>query len=146
MTKPVIQIAAPPLSQPIVDSNGLTMAWYMFFNALYNFILSGSSTIADADVTMIANATYVVNSTSRINLTLPNKFTINDEIIILGQGTGGWKILQNAGQTIHGTTSTTTGTGGSISSSARYNSITIRGIVPNTDFTTQCHEGTLSIV
>lgn len=146
MTKPIIQIAAPPLTQALVDANGLTTSWYMWFNALYSFILGGSSTIADADVMMIANATYVVNSTSRVNLTLPNKFNINDEITVMGQGTGGWKIIQNAGQTVHGTTSTTPGITGSISSSARYNSITIRGIVPSTDFSTQCHEGTLSIV
>ncbi|CAN2039469.1 hypothetical protein GMMP15_1270001 [Candidatus Magnetomoraceae bacterium gMMP-15] len=54
------------------------------------------------DTTATANAGYIANSSSQISIMLPDSAGLNagDIIQVSGVGTGGWKILQNDGQTI----------------------------------------------
>ena len=104
--------------------------------------------IATSTGNLVANTIhYINNNTFQVALTLPSAFNENDYFGIIGKGTGGWKIKQYSGQTIHfGTSSTTTGTGGSITSTIQYNNIALRGLIANTALSVESSVGALTIV
>lgn len=58
--------------------------------------------LANTDATMAANLGYIANSASLVTLTLPASASLSagDIIQVTGAGAGGWKISQNAGQSI----------------------------------------------
>lgn len=99
---------------------------------------SGMASITWTDVTgisqtMAANAGYVADNSSLVTLTLPTTAAFGTIIYVQGLGSGGWTIAQNSGQNVQvGSVSTTVGTGGSISSANRYDSIALVCIVANT--------------
>jgi len=85
--------------------------------------------------TIAANTSYMANNAARIDFTLPSTASVGDVFEINGLGNGGWKINQNAGQSIRfGSSVTTSGTGGSVSSESQYDSILVRCIVADTAF------------
>lgn len=76
---------------------------------------------------------YLANNASLVTLTLPTTAAQFTSIIIAGNGAGGFSIAQNAGQSINFEgVSTTVGTGGSLSSTQRYDSIELLCVVANT--------------
>lgn len=76
-----------------------------------------TTVIATSNQTMSQNTTYITNSASLVTLTLPTSPTVGQIIYIAGLGSGGWKVGQNSGQQIIiGSSQTTSGTGGSVSS------------------------------
>jgi hypothetical protein len=94
---------------------------------------SGSITINNAlywlDVTatthtMLAYGAYTASNAGVVTFTLPTSvYGITIEVTT-GTTSGGWKIAQLSGQSIrHGNVITTTGTGGSLSSTAQGNSV-----------------------
>lgn len=97
--------------------------------------------VAWTDVTgtsqaMSANNGYTANSLSLVTLTLPSTCPYGKVFRVVGKGIGGWKIAQNAGQTIHyGNVNTTTGVSGFISSSDQYDCVELLCTVANTAFT-----------
>jgi len=91
------------------------------------------------------NTKYIANNASTVTITLPTIATQGQQILIRGKGAGGWKLNQNSGQTIHGATDTTTGTGGSIASQSRYDTVALECITANTDFIIISNRGTLTI-
>lgn len=92
------------------------------------------------------NTKYIANKTTLVTITLPAAAVQGDQILIRGKGTGGWKLAQNASQTIHGASDTTTGTGGSLASQARYDCVTAECITANTDWLIINQRGTLTTV
>lgn len=67
---------------------------------------------------MVINNGYVTNSGSLITLTLPATAVFGSVLRISGKGIGGWSIAQNALQQIkYGTSNSTIGASGSLSSS-----------------------------
>lgn len=86
---------------------------------------------------MSTNTIYIIKeSTGAVNLTLPTVSAIGDRISIVGQGLYGWTILQGAGQQIFVSPfSTTSGTGGSLSSTNPYDSINLICVTANTIWT-----------
>ena len=68
-------------------------------------------------------------------------------IEVAGKGTGGWTLAQNSGQVIHmeGVDSTT-GTGGSLSSSERYDAVRLLCITADTDWLVRSGIGNLTVV
>jgi len=81
-----------------------------------------------------------------IPLPLDSNANIGDFIEVRGRNTGGWRLSQPESATvIHGTTNTTTGTAGSVSSTSQYDSVRIEKIGPNEWVIIQS-TGTLSIV
>ncbi|MFP3859265.1 MAG: hypothetical protein ACLFUW_00435 [Bacteroidales bacterium] len=67
---------------------------------------------------MVVNNGYIANNSSRVELTLPLTATVGDRVRVVGKGSGGWQINQNAGQIIQtGDSTTTTGTSGTLQSS-----------------------------
>lgn len=83
--------------------------------------------VITADQTAAVNHGYICNKASLLTLTLPTTSAIGDIIEVAGMNIDlGWKIAQNANQVIHfGTSDTTTGTGGSLASTKKYDSIRI---------------------
>jgi hypothetical protein len=79
-------------------------------------------------VTFAANTTYITTNTSGgiTTFTLPASPTAGNFYQIIGGGTQGWKIAQNASQQISvGAISTTSGTGGNITSNTAADSMIV---------------------
>ena len=92
------------------------------------------------------NYGYVCNNAALVTVTLPTTAEFGDIIQIIGKGAGGWKLAQNASQTIHfGTENTTTGTGGYLESRNQYDCIEIKCITANTDFTVCASQGIIDV-
>ena len=97
---------------------------------------------------MAANHGYVMDDGANlITATLPVTAALGNTLTIQGFGSGLFTIAQNALQTIHfGAISTTTGTGGSLSSNGQYDSVTLVCVKTNTDFAVMASVGNLSWV
>lgn len=94
------------------------------------------SVISGTSATLAVGNAYSTDNASLVTLTLPTSAIVGDIIEISGRGAGGWKVAQNSGQTIRlGSAASTTGVTGSLDSANRYDVVTLRCIVANTDFT-----------
>lgn len=97
--------------------------------------------------TMAANNGYIADNASLVTLTLPTTSAQGTIIEISGNGAGGWTVAQNSGQAIKfGSVTTTTGTGGSLSSSNRYDAIKLLCTVANTQWNVQSSVGNITYV
>lgn len=105
-------------------------------------------TAAAASTNFIINTGFVSTGAGLVTLTLPTVAKVGDTLEVVGQGAGGWKIAQNANQTIHfdAATSTTVGAGGSVASTDRYDAIKIMCTVANLDFVRVSLSGSVTIV
>jgi hypothetical protein len=98
-------------------------------------------------VTMAVNTSYLANSSSLVTLTLPTTAAQFSVFQVAGNGSGGWKIAQAAGQQINfGNVTTTSGTGGSLASSNQYDSVTLLCTTANTQFTVLAPLGNITYV
>jgi trimeric autotransporter adhesin len=103
--------------------------------------------VTGASATMAPNNGYVADRSSLVTLTLPATAAFGSRLEIVGKGAGGWTIAQNAGQTIHfNSTSTTTGASGSLSSTQQYNCVELICVTANTDFVVKDSSGNLTVV
>ena len=90
---------------------------------------------------------YIANNVGLVTLTLPAVAAVGDEVAVVGKGTGGWLIAQNAGQVIHLLgTDTTPGAGGSLASTVRYDCLELICITANTDWVVRTVMGNLVVV
>jgi hypothetical protein len=113
-----------------------------FLVTLSNIMWSEITTSSNA----AANRGYICNSGSKITVTLPVTIGAGDLVAIAGKGTGGWKIAQGAGQTIHfGNVDSTTGATGYIEFTNRYDFIYLLCITANLDFVAFGVQGNLTI-
>lgn len=96
---------------------------------------------------MAVNSAYIANNAGgNVAFTLPATAAVGDVIYVAG-AQNGWSIAQNAGQTIHFLGSdTTTGVGGSLASTTRYDSIELVCITANTDFVVTNVVGNITVV
>lgn len=111
-------------------------------------ITAGSNVVEVTGTSQAAtvNMEYFANNASLVTITLPVSAIMGDKVHIRGKGTGGWKLGQNAGQIIYGATNTTTGTGGSVASSAQYNTVTVECMDSSgTSWIIIASQGTLTI-
>lgn len=87
--------------------------------------------------TMGANDGYFANSGSQLQFLLPTTAAEGSELAIAGINTGGWQITQNANQSIIiGSSVSSTGTGGSVSSAHGNDSILLVCSVANLQWIT----------
>lgn len=95
---------------------------------------------------MAVNNGYIANNGAQVDLTLPASANIGDSISVVGKGSGGWKISQNAGQTTFsaGGSSTTTGVTGSIESASQHDSIELICVTANNDWVLTDFTGSLT--
>ncbi len=97
---------------------------------------------------MAVNTKYISDAASGVvAFTLPTTATLGQTITVLGNGPGGWSIAQNASQVIKQNASTTTaGTGGSLSSTNRYNCVVLQCNVTNTGWVISDASGNFTFV
>lgn len=76
------------------------------------------SVVAGTSQAMNVNNGYIPTNVALTSFSLPASNAVGDVLQIVGKGTGGWTVIQGAGQSIViGTSTSTPGVGGSISSS-----------------------------
>ncbi len=89
------------------------------------------SLVTGATQTVDINSVYVPTNVAQTVFQLPTQMDVGNRVEIDGQGAGGWRLLLNAGQTIRlAATGATANT--SVTSSSRYDSISIICVVANT--------------
>jgi len=89
-----------------------------------------------------ANTIYIPHNAALTTITAPSATTVGSLVQVVGEGAGGWRINFPAGYTAKGV-GVTTSAGGSISSTDRYCTITLRLVAANT-FVITSSQGTLS--
>lgn len=104
--------------------------------------------VTDAAVTLVKANGYIANNSTQTVFTLPTAAAIGDTFAVTGiNNATGWKIAQNASQTIHiNEISTTTGTGGYLESTAIYDAVWLTCIETNTDFVVWGLSGNITYV
>ena len=106
----------------------------------WNNQASSSATLA------VGNAYWTNNGASLVTYTLPTtaaQFTI---IQVLGNSSGGWKIAQNASQSIvAGNLTSTVGTGGSVQSTTATDGVALLCTVANTTWQVYAGSGNYSV-
>lgn len=112
---------------------------------------SGIYSVVDqntSSVTIAVNQFYIIdNGASLVTLTLPATMAQGMIFKVIGNSSGGWTIAQGAGQSIKiGSTTTTTGAGGSITSSNAGDCIEVMCIVANTTWRVLSVTGNPTIV
>jgi hypothetical protein len=120
-----------------------------FFGGSGTVITEGGSflTVGGPSQSIAVGARYTSASSSLVTYTLPAAASPGDTFEILGQGTGLFKIAQNASQQIGIVGSTTTaGTGGSLQAQAQYNWIKVTCLTTNTLFEVTGLTGAYTIV
>lgn len=141
--------AGAPLAATLSAGPGVSIA-----NGNNTITISGTgSGIGWTEVTgttqaVTADNGYVVNNAGLVTLTLPLTAAFGTVVSVVGKGTGGWLIAQNAGQNIQlGSSSATVGVGGSIASTNRFDSIDLICTTANTTWTTLgAPQGNITIV
>lgn len=94
----------------------------------------GWNSVTGTSATVSANAGYVTNNAGQVTLLLPTTAAFGSIIYVVALGAGGFKISQNASQSIRLSGSiTTTGTGGSLTG-VQGDSLTLVCTVANTNF------------
>jgi len=98
------------------------------FEQIESYLLS-LATISDVTQQADNNSEYIPTNIALTSITLPTVSPIGSKINIYGQGSGGWSLLTNAGQTIQvaATTATT-----SVASAEQYDAISVVCVVANT--------------
>jgi len=95
----------------------------------------------------VVNAGYIANNAALVTITIPTTAAVGDVVRVTGKGAGGWLIAQNASEIIHFLGSdTTTGVGGSLASTGRYDGVEIVCIVANTEWVVISSMGNITIV
>lgn len=103
--------------------------------------------VTATSASMAVNNGYIANNGAQVDLTLPATALVGKTLKVQGKGAGGWKISQNAGQTIHfGSSDTMTGIGGSLESTNQYDSLELVCITEDTDWAVLgAPQGTLTV-
>ena len=103
--------------------------------------------VIDATVALAVNEGYVMNRGTAITATLPATAAFGSIIKIIGKGSGLTVIAQNADQTIHfASANTTTGVGGTLTATGRYDCLEMVCITANTDFAVKSSIGNWAVV
>jgi len=90
--------------------------------------------VTDASQNLVANNGYIANNAGVSTMTLPAVATVGDTIKVTGMNNAtGWKVAQNAGQSINiSTVTTTVGASGYLQSSGTSDCIELLCIIANT--------------
>ncbi len=141
----VITDASASTSGFVLTSNGAVVA--PSFQALPAGGMSWIDVTTNTQ-TLATKTGYVSNDgATLVTFTLPVSAAVGDIFAIQGSGTGLFTIAQNSGQTIHfNAVNSTTGATGTVSSTSRYDSITLLCNVADTDFVVNQSVGNFNVV
>jgi hypothetical protein len=113
-------------------ATGVTLIWN---------IVSGTSQ------SMSVNNGYIANNAGLVTVTLPATTAAGTVVAVAGglNGTGGWKLAQNADQVIHfGSVNTTTGATGYLSSNNQFDAVQLLCVKADTDFVVIASQGNIT--
>lgn len=133
---------------PFGIGNDSAALWSTILASIAAQIQSGMTWVDVTGITQVManNTGYVADNVAVVNFTLPVTARFGDVNQITGFNSGGWKLNLNGGQTVHlGNDSVTPGTG-SIASTNQFDCITIRCVVPDTEWVVEASIGALTIV
>lgn len=140
--------AGSPAAATLTAGTGITIT-----NASNSITISASTggftwnNVTGTSASMAIENGYGANNAGLVTLTLPVTAAQFTEIQVAGIGAGGWTIAQNANQLIHvGSVASTTGVGGSVSSTNRYDQVTLLCVVANTEWVVTANFGALAHV
>jgi len=156
----VLATSAGTNGQLLIGGTGVAPAWAAITAGAGISVTNGSNTItiaatdsvtwntvAGTSASMAVDNGYIANNGALVTLTLPAVAAVGDQIRVTGKGAGGWLIAQNAGQTIYfGTSTTTTGAGGSLASTAQRDGVELVCVTANNDFNVISAIGNLTVV
>lgn len=92
------------------------------------------------------NNGYITNNAGLVTVTIPTTAPVGSIVRISGKGAGGWKVAQNASEVIHfGSVDTTTGTGGSLASTNRYDAVELICTVADTEWLVLSSVGNIEV-
>lgn len=142
LTGDTITFTTPP-------ETGSTLVYFYTTTTSY-FQTGGGLTfqeITSTGASMAAGNGYITNNASRVHMLLPTSAQLGQVFAVAGKGAGGWRITQNAGQTIWwDADNTTTGVSGYIESTSMKQVIYLLCIQANTDFEVLSVTGTPTVV
>lgn len=93
------------------------------------------------------NNGYITNNAALVTVTIPTTAAVGSIVRVSGKGAGGWKVAQNASESIHfGSVTTTTGTGGYLQSTGQYDSVELLCIVADTTWEVISSVGNITVV
>lgn len=93
------------------------------------------------------NNGYVTNNAGLVTVTLPDTAAFGSIIRVAGKGAGGWRVAQNAGETIRfGSSVTTAGVGGYIEFTNQYDAVELICITADTVWAVLSSVGNLTVV
>lgn len=102
--------------------------------------------VTTASKTCITNTKYGANCETLLTFTLPTISAVGDMITVVGIGTGGWQVAQNASQYIYvGSGATTTGVTGYIASTNAHDVVELTCTVANVGWTTTQSMGSITV-
>lgn len=129
----------------LVDSNG-----QLGSTATLSPAQGGAMTWTEVTGTSQAAAVgngYITNNVALVTVTLPATAAVGQRVAIVGKGAGLWKLAQNSGQTIHfGSIDSTTGTGGYLAATVKYDCLEVICITANTDWVVRDSVGSITVV
>ena len=95
---------------------------------------------------MTVDTIFIANNASLVTLTLPTTCAIGDTMKVLGKGTGGWEIAQNAGQIIFfGDQATTVGATGRLNSTLQRDSLQLICVTTDNDWQVVSSIGNITV-
>jgi len=106
--------------------------------------LSWNEIVVVGPTPMLVNQGYVANNGGQVGLTLPLLAAFGSVLWIVGKGAGGWQVQQNAGQSIiNGSSTTSVGVLGTLSSSESTATTYLLCITANTTWKVIAETGNL---
>lgn len=109
-----------------------------------NVVIVSGTSITMTDTSMTNR--YILQNSAPCTLTLPATIALGHTFDIIGGGTAGWIIAQNAGQNIQlGSAPTTVGVTGSLQSTSSSDSLILTCTTANTQLTAYGVQGNISI-
>ncbi len=127
----------------IIDTDGTNDFWFTNsrFSPMQQITLTATATAT------LVNTGYVANGGSLVNIPLPASASDGDIFQVIGLGVGGWAITQAVSQqVIFGNVSTTSGTGGSLASTNRYDNLTLKYVAAATAWMVTASIGNITMV
>lgn len=124
-----------------------------FLNGVQQWIALGNlatfnwNVVSGTSQAMAANNGYITSNAALTTFTLPSTAAVGTPLRIAGNGSGGWRIAQGAGQQIHlGNLSTAAGTGGRIDSLHFRDSLELVCVAANTTWLGVSSQGNLDLI
>jgi len=136
----LVPLSPAPFDQNMYVNGNMTTAWRTWFSQLWSYAKGPFISTASGTSNGVMNTTYFANDAMLVSINLPERFNVGDEFRVVGVGAGGWSIVLN-GQTVRSPTGSTTT---SVSSTNRYDGVTLVGIVKDSELAVMYHEGALT--